>query len=100
MAGCTLRSSETLPTLSLLRLAPVSESYYCSVSATAEDDGGNSKARLWCVLLTEPPGAPNSIGLKPTASANGKCGSNASWTKDYAYPSKAQATICDLYSNR
>ena len=43
--------------------------------------------------------APNSIGLKPTASANGKCESNVSWTKDYAYPSKTQATICDLYSD-
>ena len=31
---------------------------------------------------------PNFIGLKRMALASGRCGSNASWTKDYAYPSK------------
>ncbi len=38
----------------------------------AEGDGGNSKAELWCGLLTEPSVPPNFIGLRLTGSANGK----------------------------
>jgi hypothetical protein len=65
-----------------------------------EGDGESSKEKLWCGLRMELFGVLNSIGLKPMGSANGRCGSNASWTKDYAYTSKTQATICDLYSGR
>jgi hypothetical protein len=63
-----------------------------------EGAGESSKEKLWCGLWMELSGALNSIGLKPMESANGKCGSNVSWTKAYAYTSETQATICDLYS--
>ena len=88
MLGCTLRLLETLLTLNRLRLAPVSESSRFFAGAMGEGDGGNSKEKPWCGLRMELSGAPNSIGLKPMASANGRCGSNASWTKDYVYTSK------------
>jgi hypothetical protein len=38
----------------------------------AEDVGGNSKGKLWCVLLTGASVTPNFIGLRLTESANGK----------------------------
>jgi hypothetical protein len=38
----------------------------------AEGVGGNSKAKLRCVLLTEASVTPNFIGLRLMASANGK----------------------------
>jgi hypothetical protein len=100
MIGCTLRLLETSLTLNLLRLDRVSESSRFFASATGEDDGESSKEKRWCVLRMELSVEPNFTGLKRMALANGKCGSNASWTKDYAYPRKTQATICDLYSGR
>ena len=100
MSGCTLRLSETLLTLNRLQLDPVSESFRFFASAMEEGDGGSSKGKLWCGLRMELSGVPNSIGLKRMESANGRYESNASWTKDYAYTSKAQATICNLYSSR
>jgi len=36
----------------------------------AEGGGGNSKAKLWYVLLMKPPVTPNFIGLGLTGSAN------------------------------
>jgi hypothetical protein len=53
-----------------------------------EGDGESSKEKPWCGLQMERFGVPNFIGLKRMVLANGRCGSNASWTKDYAYPSK------------
>jgi hypothetical protein len=38
----------------------------------AEDGGGNSKVKLWCVLLTEASVTPNFIGFRLMASVNGK----------------------------
>lgn len=89
MIGCTLRFLETLLTLNQLRPDPVSESSRFFVSSMGEGDGGNSKEKPWCGLRMEPFGAPNFIGLKHMELAKGRCGSNASWTKDYAYTRKA-----------
>ena len=46
------------------------------------------KGKALVCLADKTVGTPNFTGLRHMGLANGKCGSNVSWTKDYAYPSK------------